>query len=181
MNYKKIKGYENYMVSDTGKILNIKRNKHLVNVIADRYMVVLLYKKNKRKRYYVHRLVAELFCEKQEGKNYVNHKDLYKHNNNSSNLEWVTAKENTNHFVSSDNYIPHKKTENEKQEIRQRLNKKVLCLKTNKVFESMGNFAKYKGVSLGQVSQKLNNIYTNNLDAVLISHFKNNFYDIKRN
>ena len=37
------------MVSDTGKILNIKRNKHLVNVIADRYMVVLLYKKIKEK------------------------------------------------------------------------------------------------------------------------------------
>jgi hypothetical protein len=169
MNYKKIEGYENYMVSETGMILNIKRNKHLVNVIADRYMIVLLYKKNKRKRHYVHRLVAQAFCQKQEGKKFVNHKDLNKHNNNSFNLEWVTAKENTNHFISSANYTSHKKTKNEKQAIRERLNKKVLCLKTNKVFESMGHFAKYKGVSLGQASQKLNNIYINNLDAVFMS------------
>ena len=168
MTYKKINGYDNYMVSNTGMILNIKRNKHLVNVVADRYMIVLLYKNNKRKRYYVHRLVAEAFCEKKEGKNYVNHKDLNRYNNNASNLEWVSSKENRIHFIKSDKYKPHTLNQNQINEIKKRLYKKVLCLETNKVFESMGHFAKYKKISLPQVSLKLNNVNCNNLNAIFL-------------
>lgn len=165
MNYKKIEGYENYMVSDTGQVLNIKRNKHLINVASERYMIVLLYKNGRRKRFYVHRLVAEAFCEKKGDRIFVNHKDLNKYNNNSSNLEWVTAKENRIHYLSSDNYIPPKRSEKQRKDIQQRLYKKVICLETNKVFESMGHFAEYKGVSLPQISMKLNNKLHNNLNA----------------
>lgn len=43
---------------------------------------------------YVHRLVAEYFIEKPEGKNVVNHKDCNRSNNNVDNLEWVSVKEN---------------------------------------------------------------------------------------
>jgi hypothetical protein len=166
MNYKKIEGYENYMVSDTGMILNIKRNKHLVNVVAGRYMMVLLYNNNKRKSHYVHRLVADAFCKKQKGKDYVNHKDLNRYNNSASNLEWVSSSENRIHFVLSDKFKPRSYTEKQKKQLKERLNKKVLCLKTNKVFKSMGDFSKYKKISLTQVSQKLNNIYSNNLNAI---------------
>lgn len=165
MNYKKIEGYENYMVSNTGHVLNIKRNKHLVNVVAERYMIVLLYKNGKRKRFYVHRLVAEAFCEKKGDRIFVNHKDLNRYNNNSSNLEWVTAKENRIHYVSSDKYTPTIINEKQRKDIQERLYKKVVCLDTNKVFDSMGHFAKYKGVSLPQVSMKLNNKLYNNLNA----------------
>jgi hypothetical protein len=165
MNYKKIVGYDNYMISDTGLVLNVKRNKHLVNVIGDRYMVVLLYKNNKRKMYYVHRLVADAFCDKAEGKSYVNHKDLDKTNNTASNLEWVSPSENRIHFVNSDKYVPAKFTEERKQKIRLRNYKKVLCLNSNKVFDSIGDFADYKKISMAQASMKLNNIYSNNLNA----------------
>ena len=165
MNYNKIEGYENYMVSDTGMILNIKKNKHLINVIAGRYVIVLLYKNNKRKRHYVHRLVAEAFCKKQEGKTQVNHKDLNRYNTHYSNLEWVSAKENVAHFVSSDKYKPRNVTDEQKKEIQKRLYKRVFCLETNEIFESMGHFAKHKGISLSQVSQKLNSINNNNLNA----------------
>lgn len=44
-----------------------------------------------------HRIIASLFCEKIPGKNYVNHIDGNKLNNNASNLEWVTKSENTKH------------------------------------------------------------------------------------
>jgi hypothetical protein len=165
MNYKKIEGYDNYMVSDTGNVLNIKKNKNLVNVITDRYMIVLLYKNNKRKRYYVHRLVASAFCEKKEGKNYVNHKDLDRHNNNASNLEWVSSSENRIHFILSNKYTPSNQTKEQKKAIRERLYKKVLCLETNILFKSMGHYAKHKNISLSQVSMKLNNVCINNLNA----------------
>ncbi len=167
MNQIPIKNYEGlYEVSKDGRIYNLKRKKYLVNVLADRYLIVLLYKNNKRKRYYVHRLVAEAFCEKQEGKDFVNHKDLNRLNNSYDNLEWVNSKENRIHFVLSGKYKSRIFTEEQKEKSRIRNYKKVLCLKTNKIFESMGHFAKHRAISLTQVSQKLNGIYENNLNAI---------------
>ncbi|PKY56606.1 His-Me finger endonuclease [Rhizophagus irregularis] len=56
------------------------------------------YRKVAREGYLVHRLVALAFCSKEEGK-YVNHIDGNPTNNNASNLEWCTQKENTQHAV----------------------------------------------------------------------------------
>jgi len=169
MNQIPIKKYEGlYEISNDGKVYNVKRKKYLTNVLADRYLIVLLYKNNKRKRYYVHRLVAEAFCKKQEGKYCVNHKDLNKLNNNYDNLEWVSSKENRIHFVLSDKYKPRTFTEEQKLELKMMNYKKVLCLESKIIFESMGAFANHKGVSLAQVSQKLNGRYKNNLNAILI-------------
>ncbi|CAB4400677.1 unnamed protein product [Rhizophagus irregularis] len=57
------------------------------------------YRKVAREGYLVHRLVALAFCPKEEGKEYVNHIDGNPTNNNASNLEWCTQKENTQHAV----------------------------------------------------------------------------------
>ena len=48
----------------------------------------------------------------------------------------------------------------------------------------MGNFAKYKGVSLGQVSQKLNNIYNGQVDTepetIKVTGSKGAIYNLTR-
>lgn len=51
----------------------------------------------KNKNFYVHRLVATAFISNPERKPEINHKDHNRANNNASNLEWVTDKENTNY------------------------------------------------------------------------------------
>lgn len=49
------------------------------------------------KRYAVHRLIAQTFIENPESKKQVNHKDGNIQNNNVSNLEWMTNRENVLH------------------------------------------------------------------------------------
>lgn len=48
----------------------------------------------KRITFSIHRLVAEAFCEKPEGCDIVHHKDGNKLNNDYTNLEWTTTKQN---------------------------------------------------------------------------------------
>lgn len=53
-----------------------------------------------KKNYFIHRLVAEEWCDgKTKEKNMVNHKDGNKSNNQKDNLEWVTCVENAIHSV----------------------------------------------------------------------------------
>lgn len=95
--WKDIKGYEGqYEVSSYGQIRNKKTNKCLVgDMNSVGYRRVLL--SRPKKRFFVHRLVAEHFvCGYQEGL-VVNHKDGNKNNNNKNNLEWVTRSENDIH------------------------------------------------------------------------------------
>lgn len=55
---------------------------------------------NKRRDRYIHRLVAEHFIPKQEGKPHVNHIDCNRTNNHVDNLEWCNHKENNAHAMT---------------------------------------------------------------------------------
>jgi ribosomal protein S18 len=56
------------------------------------------FQKIQNKTFSIHRLVAEHFLQKNIDKNIVNHKDLNILNNNYTNLEWVSSRENTHHY-----------------------------------------------------------------------------------
>ena len=53
--------------------------------------------------HYIHRIIAEAFCEKREDQNEVEHIDKVKTNNVSSNLRWITRIENANNRDNRNN------------------------------------------------------------------------------
>lgn len=52
----------------------------------------------RRKKFFIHRLVACAFIPNPQDKEIVNHKDGNKKNNVQPNLEWMTGSENTQHY-----------------------------------------------------------------------------------
>ncbi|MCL2215777.1 MAG: NUMOD4 domain-containing protein [Defluviitaleaceae bacterium] len=101
--WREIPGYENYAVSNLGRIKNIKpylskpgaKNRLLKpQEDKDGYFRVELCAKSKKKKYKVHRLVALAFLENPKSLPQINHKDECKQNNNVDNLEWCTEQYN---------------------------------------------------------------------------------------
>jgi hypothetical protein len=100
--WKDVIGYEGYYqasnlgrIKSTGKSRNIDKWKFLkTDSKSERYVKIALYKNGKRKDMLLHRIIAKLFVHEYSEELVVNHKDRNTYNNNSSNLEWVTQRDN---------------------------------------------------------------------------------------
>lgn len=142
--WKDIEGYEGlYQVSNLGNVRSLGRFRNCyskghtretifvpevremqVSNNGNGYLYVSLAKDGSKKNHYVHRLVAEAFLPRVQGKEYVNHLDYNKMNNKVENLEWCTQKENVDysrqHYIKQHNsttstgerYITKKKNRN---------------------------------------------------------------------
>lgn len=88
-----IDGYcEIYLISNKGRLKNIKRNKILaINLDNYGYPHYLMSANGKRKTMTAHRLVALAFIENPLNLPCVNHKDEVKTNNSVENLEWCSV------------------------------------------------------------------------------------------
>lgn len=94
--FKKIKEYPDYSVSNYGNVRNDSNQRILSpSKKTNGYMQINLKTRDgRRKKEYVHRLVALAFVPNPDGLPQVNHIDRIRDNNVSENLEWVTAAEN---------------------------------------------------------------------------------------
>lgn len=112
--WKDILGFEgSYQISNLGRVKSLARiclvfgnkKKILKEIIMVQFInrcghkVVFLRLPGFKRKYFVHRLVAQSFIENPLNKAVVNHIDCDKHNNHVTNLEWMTSGENTRyHF-----------------------------------------------------------------------------------
>lgn len=102
--WKDIEGYNGHCkINEHGCVLSFKVNKIDGYELKKRvstsgyYSVKLSDGKGNKKNHAIHRLLAKAFIDNPFSKREVNHIDENKLNNELSNLEWVTSKENCNH------------------------------------------------------------------------------------
>ena len=120
--WKDIEGYEGYQVSNLGRVRSLDRidsNNHPLNGVILKpyisnsgYLLVGLYKQQKRDRKLLHRLVAEAFIPNPENKPEIDHINTIKTDNTvflnedgsinyeKTNLRWTTRKENINNPIT---------------------------------------------------------------------------------
>lgn len=147
--WKVIKGFENYHISNFGRVRSVKRNGtpggiRKLNKNSRGYVQVSLRKDDKLFNKRVSILVAEAFIENTNNKTQVNHIDENKNNNYVSNLEWTTAKENANHG-----------TRNER--IAKKKSFKIRCIENNQIYNSCKECATMLNISRSGISNVLNN------------------------
>lgn len=103
--WKTIAGYETlYEISNYGRIKCFRKNGRIVYIKKPfmakhrcNYWMAELYKDHKKKRFFLHRLVAIAFIPNPNNLPQVNHKDEDKTNPIASNLEWCDQKYNSNY------------------------------------------------------------------------------------
>lgn len=124
--YRDVVGFEEYFqVSNLGNVFSKRSNRILKQTKNNKgYWVFGTSINGIAHTFSVHRLVAEAFIPNPEDKPYVNHIDGCKTNNVVSNLEWVTAKENSAHSWATGLQLPRpnhsqrKLTDDQVREIR---------------------------------------------------------------
>lgn len=117
---KEIIDFKGYFISDEGKVFcNLgKGNRRKTDRTVPLYEIkgrptkggyLRVYMRNqttnKRVDRYIHRLVAQHFIPNPEQKPYVNHKNCDRTDNRLCNLEWVSAKENTDQTFELEHVI----------------------------------------------------------------------------
>lgn len=101
--WKALEENNNYEISSYGNFRNKKGRMLRTNINARGYIYCNISTKNIITKVKIHRLVAKAFIDNPLDKETVNHIDGNKLNNRYSNLEWLTRKENIQHYFTNRN------------------------------------------------------------------------------
>lgn len=106
--WKDIEGFEGkYQISSIGRVKSLKYGKEKIlkgGKDKDGYLFVNLYKDKKRKKIFIHRLVAQAFIPNPENKPEIDHINTIRTDNRVENLRWVTSSENKNNPITIEKY-----------------------------------------------------------------------------
>lgn len=95
-----IKGYENYSISNLGRVMNNKTGRMLKPYANNKKKTprIDLNRWKKRKQFFIHHLVWDNFVGTSREGMVIDHIDNVQHNNRLDNLRLCTPKENTNWY-----------------------------------------------------------------------------------
>lgn len=156
----------NYWISESGKVLNLKKNRLLKPYKNNWGYYGLKLGRKLGGIKMVHRLVAEVFIENPENKPEVNHIDGVKTNNHVSNLEWVTVKENAQHATKIGLKLGFADKTRKNPSVKGSKNKECVLTpeqvleirnKFKPYFYTYGDLMKEYGVSYQTINRVLNN------------------------
>lgn len=142
-----------YSVNIYGAVRNDRTGKKIKPCkLRNGYLQVRMYENYKIEYRLVHRLVANSFIKNPLNKPEVNHIDGDKGNNCVCNLEWVNRSENQLHRY---NVLKKRGCNPSTKEANEAVKKKVLCVETGDVFESITSAARFYGKSQSTLSDHL--------------------------
>ena len=156
--WKKIAGNPNYIVSNTGRVRRHTASRDRSLRDRDGYPAVDLYQNGERKTVRVHRLVAETFIPNPDNKPEVNHIDGNKYNNDVSNLEWVTSRENCRHAWDNGLISPSYGMRGKTNPNGGRKGKPFRIVETGEVFNTLKECEEAIGGNNRHISECLNGI-----------------------
>lgn len=99
--WRDIKGYEGYQVSNEGRVRSLRSNKLMKLMIWHGYAYVNFTINNVVNHKSVHRLVAEAFLPNPHNKPCVDHINTITNDNRVENLRWVTQGENNANTITA--------------------------------------------------------------------------------
>lgn len=128
-----LKTDDRYEITECGIIRN-KNNKKIKSqyVSSTGYYMISISKNGKTNPYKVHRLLADNFIKKIDGKTSINHKDGNKLNNCLSNLEWCNHLENMQHAFNT-NLVNNTGSNNGMAKINETIAKEIKLMLKNKI------------------------------------------------
>ena len=98
--WKIIKNYKNYMVSNYGDVYSVRLNKLLTSTLLDGYLRINLETNKKPLQYFIHTLVYDTFIGLTNKDLVIDHSDRNKRNNYIGNLQEVTRSQNAKNVNS---------------------------------------------------------------------------------
>lgn len=157
--WKPIKNYEDlYEVSNIGRVKSLQHEiaqvdrygNKTIHIYSEKihkgyydrttgYRKIQLYKNGKPSMAYIHRLVAEAFCDNPNNYDIVDHKNGRKLDNRANNLRWVTQKTNIRNAIEHGHKYYSQKTTGVYEGITQ----SIECAELNKKFSTLREAAIY--------------------------------------
>ena len=155
--WKPIKDYEGlYEVSSIGRVRSLGREiidskgrkqcfkERILKLQYDRcgYLYVSLRNRDNRKKFKVHRLVAEAFIPNPKNKPCVDHINTIRDDNRVENLRWVTVKENSNNELTRNNISESQKGKTISEETKKKISEsnkgRVISEETRRKLSEVG-------------------------------------------
>ena len=170
----KVKGYEGYEVSNTGKIKSLKTNRLLTPQKNNcGYLYILLTDQNKKVRInLIHRLVFDSFIGITDGLE-INHLDEDKENNRLDNLELITHEDNLKKYRDNHpffvKYMAQKSVLKRKDKMLEKINVAFDVFNENSSRERNRNLLK-------KVNERLLNKGIRKISMRTLKRYKSLFY-----